>query len=176
MRGTTNLKIQSTCPDFYDHGEDLVAGFLSMADTPVNLKNKTELLPEMTTSILETAYKEDGCTDEIKASAFKQFARNYLRTEGRGSLETIFNEIIRLEEPVSLRNYLLGIYRKLRDEFEKQFDAKSFAGKRVEDTAARTGEKAKTAIGLELDPETEARLGYAQVDPKRDIGGRGTNP
>ena len=41
-----------------------------------------------------------------------------------GKLETIFNEIIRLEEPVSLRNYLLGIYRKLRDEFEKQFDAK----------------------------------------------------
>ena len=39
MRGTTNLKIQSTCPDFYDHGEDR-CGFLSMADTPVNLKIK----------------------------------------------------------------------------------------------------------------------------------------
>ena len=102
----------------------------------------------MTTSILETAYKEDGCTDEIKASAFKQFARNYLRTEGRGSLETIFNEIIRLEEPVSLRNYLLGIYRKLRDEFEKQFDAKSFAGKRWKILRREREKKRRQQSGL----------------------------
>lgn len=104
MKNTSNLNRQPDRqpggPDFYDHGETLATGILYMADKPEDLKNKTELLPEMTASILETAYKEDGCTDEIKASAFKQFVRNYLKKEGWRGLETIFNETVEQDKPV----------------------------------------------------------------------------
>lgn len=162
MGNAPNLRRQPRGPDFYNHGEILVSYILDMADRPENLKeeNKTTLLPEMTTSILEKAYKEDGCTDEIKVFAFKQFVRNYLKTEGWKGLETIFNKIIEQDEPVSGRIYLSDIYKKLKAEFEEQFVVKSFTGKKVEDTVAGT----------------RVKLGYAQVDPKQDIGGRGANP
>lgn len=176
MKNAPMLNRRPDGPDFYDHGETLAAGILYMADKPEDLKNKTELLPEMTASILETAYKEDGCTDEVKASAFKQFVRNYLKKEGWKNLETIFNETIEQNKPVFIAPYLLDIYEKLRAEFEKQFEAKGFTGKGVEDTAAGTRAKTGKATGLELDEETRARLGYTHVDPKQDIGGRGTNP
>ncbi|MBI4994269.1 hypothetical protein HZC21_01330 [Candidatus Peregrinibacteria bacterium] len=169
-----DLSRESSGPDFYDHGETLAAGILYMADTPENSRNKAELLPEMTAFILEKAYKEDGCTDEIKASAFKQFVRNHLRTDGWKKLETIFNEVVEQKRPVFAGAYLLDLYKKLKAEFEKQFEEKVFTGKPVEDTAAGTGKKAKAAGGLELDPGTKAQLGFAQVEPKRDIGGRGT--
>lgn len=147
MRYAPNLKRQPDGPDFYNHGEDLAAGILYMADAPENLKHKTELLPEMTASILETAYREDGCTDEIKTSAFKKSARDYLKADGWKALEALFNAIIEQERPVSAGTYLLELYEKLRAEFEKQFESKSFDGGKVADTAASTGERAKKVTG-----------------------------
>ena len=78
-----------------------------------------------------------------------------------GKLETIFNEIIRLEEPVSLRNYLLGIYRKLRDDLKNNLMQK-FCRKRVEDTAARTG-KSEDSNRLELDPKLKQDLAMRKL-------------
>lgn len=161
---------------FIDHAEDFISAVLYMADTAENSKNRQQLLPEITAQTLEKAYKEDG-NDEIRAGAFKDFVRNYLRNEGQKDLESVYNDITRHETPVHVSAYLFSIYEKLRAEFEKKSASKTIAeGKKVETTAAGTRAGASAAAGLELDAATKKRLGHAQVDPEQDIGGRGTYP
>ena len=81
--------------------------------TYLQFKNKAELFPEMTVSILETAYKEDGCTDEIGLLAFKQFVSgSYFKQQRDGKAWKLFlTKIIEPDEPVSGRIYLSDIYK-----------------------------------------------------------------
>lgn len=141
---------------FFDYAEELITA----PKDPV----------ETAASLLQTAYLDDGCTDEIKLEAFEEFAKAYLNSEGkqalldaRGSGKVGFVLI-----------YLRKTYGLLKERFEEKFEQRVVSGTPVDEVAGGVRGKVKKGFP-DLHLETR-RLGYAQVsDPRNAIGSRGTH-
>lgn len=141
---------------FYDYAKEL----LTTPKDPV----------EAAAGLLQTAYLDEGCMDEIKLEAFEEFAKTYLNSEGkqalleaRGTNKTSFVLI-----------YLRKTYKLLRGRFDKKFQQRTVTGTPVDDVSS--GVRGKVGKGFpDLHLVTE-KLGYAQVgDTREALGSRGTH-
>lgn len=131
---------------------------------------------EVTASLLQTAYFDEGCLDEPKLEAFKEFAGKYLVNEGKQKLDEVRRgSLSRTKGAAAV--YLMKTYKLLCERFDKKFEQRVTSGTPLPEASQITesvrGEVKRGFPDLHLET---MKLGYAQVsDPRQAIGSKGTH-
>lgn len=148
--------------------------FVGYAEEFVNTTDAGVL--EVTASLLQTAYLDEGCLDEPKLDAFKEFAGKYLANEGKQEFDGVRKGPLSGTKGAAAV-YLMKTYKLLRERFDKKFEQRVTSGTPLPETAqiaeSVRGEVKKGFPDLHLETK---KLGYVQVsDPRQAIGGKGTH-